>query len=92
MDQHVEICVIVTQHDGTRTATVLHNRPNWIMRGPGFIYRYLRESRKKDAPSFFRYGVIENDQAEAVAALADHTAKDYEAAMERLKQSLTPGN
>lgn len=91
MDQHIELVVIATDKDGNRTATVLHNRPNWLPRKPGFIYNYLRSTRAKDAPAFFRYGVLDNEQAVEVAALADHTAKDYEAAMERMKQSLTPG-
>lgn len=88
MDQHIEIAIVVTNRDGSRSATVLHNRPSWIMRGPGFLYKYLRETTKADAPPHFRYGVLNNEQATEAAALADHLAKDHEEAMARMVESL----
>jgi len=79
MDQHVEVAIIVTDKDGVRKATVLHNRPSFIMRGPAFLYKYLRETRNKKAPPHFRFGVLDDEQAIAVVEAADHAAKDYEA-------------
>jgi hypothetical protein len=88
MDQHIEVAIIVTNEDGTRSATVLHNRPNFLPRKPGFIYNYLRTTTKSDAPPHFRFGVLDNEQATEVAALADHSAKDHEEAMARMIESL----
>jgi hypothetical protein len=89
MDKHIEVAIIVTDREGNRTATVLHNRPNFLP-SVGFIYNYLRSTRKKDAPPHFRFGVIDEEQAQAVAKAGDHLAKNFEAALDRMAETLTP--
>jgi hypothetical protein len=64
-----EVTIIKTNDDGSHDATVLHTAPSEQDKGTGafgvgFIYRYLRETKRKDAPSFFRFSIIEPTEAE----------------------------
>lgn len=68
MEAHYEIAIIKTDPDGRRHAIVLADQPRkgqWF--GVGFLYRYLRETRRKDAPPAFQFSVIEDDIREWAA-------------------------
>lgn len=63
-----EVAIIKTNDDGKREAVVLHTMPSKDSGpgdfGVGFLYRYLRESRRKDAPPGFTFGVISRKRVE----------------------------
>lgn len=88
MDTHIEVAIIATDKDGNRTATILHNRPNFFP-PVGFIYGYLRSTRKKDAPPHFRFGVLDDAEAKVIAAAGDHKADDYQRTMHEMVKKLS---
>lgn len=60
----MEVAVIQTHEDGRREATVLVTAPNEhsVKLGAPFLYRYLRTTRRKDAPPGFEFSVLERDE------------------------------
>lgn len=87
-DDFIEVAIIRTKRDGTRSATILHNRPPFLP-AVGFLYRYLRESRRKDAPPHFRFGVLEENEVTAVLAMSEQNADKYDEAMAAMVDRLT---
>jgi hypothetical protein len=64
-----EVAIVKTNDDGSREAVVLHSRPTSDAPGEfgvGFLWNYLRTTRKKDAPPFFQFGVIEDSDRRRV--------------------------
>jgi hypothetical protein len=88
MDEHIEVSIIVTDRQGNRTATVLHNRASFLP-NVGFIYRFLRTTKRKDAPEFFRFGSLDRAQATALRDLASHEADRFEEAAQQIASSLS---
>lgn len=61
---HIEVTIIRTHEDGRREAAVLQSiatADGWLA-PVGLIYRYLRTTRRKDAPPHFRFGVLSDEQ------------------------------
>lgn len=57
---HTEVAIIRTHEDGRREATLMVTPPNEknVKLGVPFLYRYLRETRRADAPLGFEFAVL----------------------------------
>lgn len=68
---HVEVAIINTHEDGRREARVLVTGPNErsLKLGAPFLYRYLRTSRRKDAPHGFEFGVLNSEDLDTIGGL-----------------------
>ena len=68
---HTEVAIIQTHEDGRREASVLVTPPNEhsVKLGVPFLYRYLRETRRRDAPAWFQFLVLSDEEVAAVEAL-----------------------
>lgn len=66
---HIEVTIVRTHEDGRREATVLHSVDHGWLVPVGFIYNYLRTTRRKDAPPHFRFGILSAEDRETVERL-----------------------
>ena len=70
MARPLGIAIVVENDDGSTSAAFLQT-PQVPNNAGLFLYRYLRETRRKDAPAFFGFGVMDEPEAEAIERVAE---------------------